>query len=108
MRATRTGADLRGLVTVRVPRVAVAVLAVAAAVPAAARHLPVVAREEVLDAHRPEPVELQDLVRSVEGAPAVDVGRSADLLECAVGPLLVSLRFRFYLFTYCLAFLVGR
>ena len=40
--------------------------AVAAAVPAAARHLAVVLGVEVPDAHRPEPVELHDLVRCVE------------------------------------------
>ena len=118
--AVGAGADLLGLVTIRVAAVAVAGLAgvlaagvdgagvpvvgvdaaedaavdgddaaqgqvprpaVAAAVPAAPRHLPVVPRVEVPDAHRPEPVELHDLVRRVERPAPVDVRRPALLLE---------------------------
>jgi len=59
--------------------------AVVAAVAAAAGDLAVVADVEVLDADRSEAVELDDLVRGVEGAAADDVGGAAGLLEGAWG-----------------------
>lgn len=55
--------------------------AVVLAVAAGARQLAVVAGEEAVDDDGAAPVELEDLVRGVEGAAAVDVRGAARLLE---------------------------
>ena len=65
----------------------VARAAVVVAVAAAASQLAVVVGVEVLDADRPEAVELDDLVRGVERAAANDVRGAAGLLEGALGML---------------------
>jgi hypothetical protein len=68
----------------------VAGTAVGFAVAAAAHQLAVILGVEVLNGHRAEAVELDDLVRGVESAAADYVGLAAGLLDGARGELGVS------------------